>query len=67
MGRLSKGPILDPHVYSTPKLRVEKSPFEIAAKRLEIDENVNGAHLVRHFLAQNVCLEQSYNFRQSLK
>ena len=32
-------PPLVPHI--TPEAGVEKSPFETAAKRLEIDENVN--------------------------
>ena len=35
----------------TPKDGDEKSPFQIAAKRLELDESVNRACLVRHFLA----------------
>ena len=45
MGWLSNGPIPDPHVF--PNLLnlggwdVEKSPFEIAAKRLEITIRVN--------------------------
>ena len=50
-----------------PKLGVEKSPFEIAAKWLEIDENVNAARLIRHFLALKRRHEQSYSFRQSHK
>ena len=37
---------------------VEKSPFEKAAKWLEIDENLNGARLITQFLALNLCLEQ---------
>ena len=36
---------------------VEKSPFHIAAKRLEIDVDVNKARLIRRFLALNLCLE----------
>ena len=36
---LSYGLIPDPHVHPTPE--AEKSPFQIVAKRLEIDENVN--------------------------
>ena len=30
---------------------IEPPPFEIAAKRLEMDENVNRARLITHFLA----------------
>ena len=41
-GGPSNGPILDFHVSSIPKLgEFEKSPFLIAAKRLEMDENVS--------------------------
>ena len=46
---------------------VEKSPFQTAPKRLEMDENVNSARLIRHFLSLKWCREQSYSFRQSLK
>ena len=49
----------------THKPGLEKSPFEIASKRLEIDENVNRARLIRQFLALNLCHEQSYSFRQT--
>ena len=41
--RLSSSPL-------TPKQGVEKSPFQIAATWLEIDGNVNGAHLRTHWL-----------------
>ena len=44
-----------------------KTPFQIAAKWLEIDENVSTACLIRHFLALNLCLELVYSFRQSPK
>ena len=37
--------------FLTLKLGVEKSLFQIAPKRLEIDENVNRARWIRHFLA----------------
>ena len=37
---------------------VEKSSFEIAAKRVEVDENVSRA---RHFLALNLCLPKRVN------
>ena len=40
MGELSNGPILDPHLPTNPPNRgegVEKSPFEIATERLEMD------------------------------
>ena len=57
MGRLSNRPIPDTtyprHVSHNPQTGVEKFPFQIAAKRLEIDESVNRTHLVRHFLALN--------------
>ena len=33
--------------HHNPKLGVEKPPFQIAAKRLKIDENVNRARLIR--------------------
>ena len=58
MGGLSNGPIPDPHVphnYSN-RRTIEKSPFQIAAERLEVDENVNRARSVRHFLALNFYL-----------
>ena len=52
---------LPPPNHSPPnlsKLEVGKSPFQIAVKRAEIDENVNRARSIRHFfLALNVCLE----------
>ena len=51
-----------------PNLGFEGFPFEIAAKRLEIDENVNRACLIRHFLTLNLCLEpSSLSSRQSPK
>ena len=56
---------LPSRIYLTPKQGVEKSRFEVAAKRLEIEENVNIARVKR--LALNLCLEQSYSFRQSHK
>ena len=40
MGELSNGPIPDPHVL------VEKSPFQILAERLEVDENVKKEHIL---------------------
>ena len=48
----------------TPKLEgIERPPFQIPAKLLEIDENVNRTRLVRYFLALNLCLEQQlYSF-----
>ena len=51
----------------TPKFGVEKSPFHIATERLKIVEDVNRAHLVGHFLALNLCLEQSYSFPKNPK
>ena len=42
----------------TSRLVVKKSPFQIAAKWLEIDGDVKRVRLVRHFLALNLCLEQ---------
>ena len=43
MGGLSNEPIPDPNVSLNPKLG-RKDPFQIAVKRLEIDENINLAH-----------------------
>ena len=42
--------------------RVKKIPFRISVKRLEVNENVNRAHLKKkkHWLAANWCNEQSY-------
>ena len=52
MGGLSKGPIPDPPRLPNPETSgLKKSPFQIVAKRLEIDEKVNRARLIRHFLA----------------
>ena len=48
MGGLSNGPIPDPTSLNCPKWGVKKYPFEIAAKWLEIDENVNRVRLIRH-------------------
>ena len=56
-----------PPTFLAPKPWPEKSSFEIAAKWLEIYENVNRARLTRHFLALHLCLEQAYSFRQSPK
>ena len=39
-----------PRLTLTSKLEVEEYAFQIAAKRLEIDENVNRARLIRHLL-----------------
>ena len=36
-----------------PKPGIEKYPFEVAAKGLEANENVNRAHLIRHFLTKS--------------
>ena len=44
---------------------LETIRFKISAKRLEIDENVNGAHFRTHKLAMKWFREQSYCFRQS--
>ena len=62
--RMDPGP---PHLIKTPKPGVEMSPFETTVKSLEINENVNRARLIRHFLGLDLCLEQSYSFRQSPK
>ena len=68
MGGLSNGPIPDPHSLPNPPNRgAEKSQFEIAAKRLEMTNKLNRARLIRHFLALNLCLEQSCSFCQSPK
>ena len=54
--------------YPNPKPGCQKvSLSQIPAKLLEVDENVNGARLIRHFLALNLCLEQSYSFCQTPK
>ena len=49
----TNGHIPDPHVRVKPKAAAEKFPFQIAAKRSEIDENVIRARLIAHFLALN--------------
>ena len=41
------------------KPRIEKSPLQIAAKWLEIDENINRAHSRIHWLVVKWCHEQS--------
>ena len=64
MSGLSNRPIPNPHALLTPKSGIKKSPFEIAAKRLEIDENINRARLIRHFLAFNLCHKQSYSMSE---
>ena len=58
-------PIPTSHLTYKLEVGVEKCPFQIAAKRLKIDVNVNRARLIRHFLVLNLRLEQSYNFRQA--
>ena len=40
MGGILNGPIPDTHLPLTPKPVVEKSPFQVSANRVEIDENV---------------------------
>ena len=65
MGVLAIRSLHDPDVLLTPKPGVEKSPFEIAVRRLEVDENVNRARLVRHFLALNLYIKQSYIFAKA--
>ena len=65
MGGLSNGHISNPNISSNPNLGIENSPFQIAVKRMEIDENMKRARLIRHFLALNLCIEQSYSFRQN--
>ena len=40
-----------PHVSPNHQTGGQMSAFQIAAKRLEIDENVNRARLTRHLLA----------------
>ena len=54
MGGLSSEPIPNPHVPQTEAPLsevVDKSPFQFAAKWLEINENLNRARVIRHFLA----------------
>ena len=48
MGGLLNGPIPDPP--RPPKQEVEKSPFEISANRLEVDENASGTHFSIYWL-----------------
>ena len=36
---------------------IENYPFQIAAKRSEMDQNVDRAHLIRYFLALNLVVE----------
>ena len=56
----------DPHILLTAKSEgVEKAPSQIAAKRLDIDENVNRACLIRHFLALNIGLENRSAFAKA--
>ena len=51
----------------TPKSGVEKSQFDIAGKRLEIDENVKHSTFDKTFSGSDFSLEQSYSFHQSPK
>ena len=53
------------HVSLSPKPKVEKFPIHVAAKRLEIDENVNRTYLRVHWVAVVWCNEQSYSYSQS--
>ena len=46
---------------------LNKSPFEIEAKRLKIDEKVNQALLRTHWMAVKPGHEQSYSFHKSVK
>ena len=45
---------------------LENAPFQLAAKQLEIDENVNRAPLTRHFQAMNEGLENRSAFAKAL-
>ena len=52
MGALLNGLIPNPARPPFPQTMGSKSPpFEIAAKRLEIKQNINRARLIRYFLA----------------
>ena len=67
-GLSNDGPISDHHLPLNPQTGgFEKSPFQLAVKQLEIDEIVNRARLMRHFLALNLVIEQSCSFRLSPK
>ena len=44
---------------------VVNAPFQIGAKRLEINENVNRARLIRYFLAPSVSLENRSVFAKA--
>ena len=48
-------------------LELWKSPLKILTNRLEIDENANRAHLIRHWLAVKWCHKQSESFCPSPK
>ena len=50
MRGISNGHIPIPTSPLTPKSGVEKSPFQISANRLEIDESVKRAHLRKHWI-----------------
>ena len=56
----------DPNVtFNPPNRGVAKYPFEIAAKRLEIDENVKRAHLRTHWLAVNDAMNSRTAFAKA--
>ena len=66
MGGLSIEPILDPPRPPNPQtggMGVEKSPIQVAVKRLEIDENVN--KFGKTLSGSELCLKQSYSIPQS--
>ena len=61
MGGLSNELIPDTHVILTLSSGVgrciDKAPFQIAAKRLEIDDSVNRTRLISHLMALNIGFE----------
>ena len=63
IGGLSNGPIPDPHVLLTLKPRGDGKG---SLSNLEIDDNVNRARLIRHFLALNVGLENRTTYAKAL-
>ena len=53
--------------HMVPQTGVEKSPFQISANGIEVNENVNRAHLRIPWLVVKWCNEQLYSFRQRPK
>ena len=60
-------PIPTPYITRTPKPGVEKYPFQISDKRLEVDVNINSDHFTKHWLVVKWYNEQSYSSRWNPK